>query len=65
LVFRLFFAIIAITGFIKTSWNRKWTVAIMVVIYIIVAYINNFVMAADAMFSQPEKFFLQRQNSTQ
>jgi len=57
-IFRCFFALLLLLGLFKARWNRKWTVAIPLIIVAAVIYMTNFVMAADHMFYQPKELLL-------
>lgn len=56
--FRIFFAIVIIAGFLGSTWKRKWLLIFPVGILCAVAYMANFVMAADHMFYQPKKLMM-------
>ncbi|TAH03691.1 MAG: DUF3179 domain-containing protein [Sphingobacteriales bacterium] len=56
--FRIFFTVLLIAGFLRSSFKRKWVPFMSVVIAGIVIYFTNFFMAADAMFKQPQKIVL-------
>lgn len=57
-VFRLILALIAIVGLVRAQWKYKWTLSFPILILGIVAYMTNFIMAAEAMFKQPNKVTL-------
>ncbi len=52
-MFRVFFGLMMITGLLRSKGKRKWLLSIPVVVLVAVAYMTNFVMAADHMFYQP------------
>ena len=54
-IFRGFFSVIILIGFLKSSVKRKWLLIIPIVIVAAVIYMANFKMAADAMFKQPKQ----------
>lgn len=56
--FRIFFAVLLVAGFLKSSFKRKWVPFVPVILTGIVVYFTNFSMAADAMFKQPTKIVL-------
>lgn len=57
-IFRAVFGLFLIIGLIKTSWKKKWVPFIPIAIVSVVIYMTNFVMAADHMFYQPQKYLL-------
>jgi hypothetical protein len=57
-VFRIVFGLLLIWGLRNSKWKRKWTVLIPLLILAVVAYMTNFIMAADAMFKQPKTLIL-------
>ncbi len=57
-IFRGAFALIIIIGVSKSSWKRKWLLAIPLLLLTAVIYMANFKMAADAMFQQPKQLLL-------
>jgi len=57
-VFRVLFAIMILTGFLRAKWRRKWLLFFPLAILAIVIYMANFNMAADAMFRQPGRLLL-------
>lgn len=57
-VFRVIFGIMIVWGLLKAGWKRKWTLAIPILIVGAVAYMANFVMAADHMFYQPRQLLM-------
>ncbi len=52
-VFRIVFALALVIGLFKTNWNKKWKVAVPLLILAVVIYMANFNMAADHMFYKP------------
>jgi Protein of unknown function (DUF3179) len=54
-VFRGLFALMIITGLLKSTWKRKWIPAIPLILLAAVIYMTNFKMAADAMFKMPKQ----------
>ena len=54
-IFRVAFALMIIIGLLKSSWKRKWLLAIPLLLVAAVIYMANFKMAADAMFQQPKQ----------
>lgn len=52
-VFRMVFALALVIGLFKTNWNKKWKVAVPLLILALVIYMANFNMAADHMFYKP------------
>ncbi|RTL58468.1 MAG: DUF3179 domain-containing protein [Sphingobacteriales bacterium] len=57
-VFRIVFGLLLIIGLLKSSWKRKWVPFIPIALVLVVVYMTNFVMAADHMFYQPQKYLL-------
>ena len=57
-IFRGFFSVIILIGFLKSSVKRKWLLIIPIVIVAAIIYMANFKMAADAMFKQPKQLLL-------
>ncbi len=57
-IFRGVFALMIIIGLLKSSWKRKWLLAIPLLLLTAVIYMANFKMAADAMFQQPKQLLL-------
>jgi hypothetical protein len=57
-VFRVLFGLMIITGLFRSSWKRKWPLAIPLLLVAAVIYMANFKMAADAMFKQPKQLLL-------
>jgi hypothetical protein len=57
-IFRGFFAMTILLGFLKSSWKKKWVPFIPLFLSGVVIYMANFVMAADAMFQQPKQVLL-------
>jgi hypothetical protein len=59
-VFRGLFGLMLLIGLLRAKWHRKrkWWLAIPLLILLIVIYMANFNMAADAMFKQPTDFVL-------
>ncbi len=55
-VFRVFFGLILLATFFTSLKSSKWVTIIALVLVAGVTYAFNFVMAADAMFYQPEDF---------
>lgn len=56
--FRIFFGLLVIAGLFRSSWKRKWIPISSLVLLAAIIYMANFIMAADAMFRQPEKLIL-------
>ena len=56
--FRILFAIFLLIGLFKSTWKRRWTLAIPFLIAGLIIYFLNFKMAADAMFKQPKNIVL-------
>jgi hypothetical protein len=57
-VFRAVFGLLMVIGLLKTNWKRKWVPFIPIAVVTVVVYMTNFVMAADHMFYQPQKYLL-------
>ncbi|MBI1780392.1 MAG: DUF3179 domain-containing protein [Sphingobacteriales bacterium] len=57
-IFRIVFGLLLIIGLLKSNWKRKWVPFIPIAIAAVVVYMANFVMAADHMFYQPQKYLL-------
>jgi hypothetical protein len=57
-IFRGLFAAMIFLGLFKSEWKRKWLLFFPIAIVASVAYMTNFVMAADAMFKQPKHLLL-------
>ena len=59
-IFRGLFGLMIIIGLLKATWHksRKWILIVPLIVLAGVIYMANFLMAADAMFRQPEKFLL-------
>ena len=57
-VFRGLFGLLIIVGLFKSTWKRKWPLAIPVLLVAAVVYMANFKMAADAMFKQPNQLLM-------
>lgn len=57
-VFRIFFLLLLIFGFLKSSWKRKWIPFIPLLIAGLIIYMFNFRMSADQMFRQPSKIIM-------
>ena len=59
-LFRGLFGIMIIVGLLRANWRPKlkWVLALPIVLLIVVAYMANFKMAADAMFEQPKQLLL-------
>jgi hypothetical protein len=53
--FRGLFGAFIIIGLLRSNWKRKWVPVIPLIILAGVIYFFNFQMAADHMFSMPEK----------
>jgi hypothetical protein len=56
--FRLLLSILLLVGLFKSQWKRKWIPIIPLTILAVVIYVINFIMTADAIFTQPEKLQL-------
>jgi Protein of unknown function (DUF3179) len=54
-IFRSLFGLMIIAGLFKSNWKRKWIPAIPLLLIVVIAYMANFKMAADAMFKQPSQ----------
>jgi len=52
-IFRSLFGLMIVVGLFKSNWKRKWIPAIPLLLIVVIAYMANFKMAADAMFKQP------------
>lgn len=52
-IFRSLFGLMIVAGIFKSNWKRKWIPAIPLLLIVVIAYMANFKMAADAMFKQP------------
>src|SRR6185436_8079920 len=59
-LFRSLFLLMIIVGLARSHWKRKWLLAILVIILLIVAYMANFHMAAVHMFYQTKKVLMVR-----
>lgn len=57
-VFRIVFGLLLLIGLLKSNWKRKWVPFILIALVLVVVYMTNFVMAADHMFYQPQKYLL-------
>ena len=57
-IFRGFFVLTILVGLYKAWWNRKWKVAVPLVILGVVIYLANFNMAADHMFYKPSNVLM-------
>ena len=57
-VFRGLSLFLIVLGLIKSNWKSKWVPAIPLLLLAAVAYMANFKMAADAMFTQPKVLLL-------
>lgn len=57
-VFRILFALMIVIGFFKAKIKRRWLLLIPLFIVGLIAYMANFVMAADHMFYQPGKVLM-------
>lgn len=55
---RIFFSVLILTGLVQSSWKRKWAPFIPLVLSVVVIYMTNFKMAADAMFQQPKQLIM-------
>ena len=56
--FRILFGLMIVTGLLRSTWKRKWILILPLALIIVVVYMANFKMAADAMFKQPEQLLL-------
>jgi hypothetical protein len=56
--FRILFGLMIAIGLLRSTWKRKWILIVPIALIIVVAYMANFKMAADAMFKQPEQLLL-------
>ncbi len=57
-LFRGFFAAALLIGLFGTTWERKWKLAVPLVILAVAIYMANFNMAADHMFSNPKTLLM-------
>jgi hypothetical protein len=57
-LFRVLFTAILVIGFIKTEWEKKWVPYIPFVSGIVIIYMTNFKLSADAMFQQPKQLIM-------
>src|SRR4026208_344882 len=57
-IFRGLFAAMIIIGLFRPQWERKWLLFFPIAIVAAIVYMANFVMAADAMFRQPDQLLL-------
>jgi hypothetical protein len=57
-IFRGLFLFMILIGLFRSQWKRKWLLIIPIAILCVVAYMANFVMAADHMFYQPGKLLM-------
>ena len=57
-IFRGLFAAMIFLGLFKSQWKRKWLLFFPIAVVVIVIYMANFKMAADAMFKQPKQLLL-------
>ena len=57
-IFRGLFAAMIFIGLFRSQWKRKWLLFFPLVIVAAAVYMTNFVMAADAMFTQPKELLL-------
>ena len=57
-IFRGVFAATLLIGLFNSTWKRKSTLAVSLLILAVVIYMANFNMAADAMFEQPKKLLM-------
>jgi len=57
-IFRGLFAGMIFIGLFRTQWKRKWLLFFPIAIVGAIVYMTNFVMAADAMFKQPNQLLL-------
>lgn len=51
--FRIFFGLLLLVGWFKSSWPKAWQAWISALVLGAVIYVVNFQMAADSMFYQP------------
>lgn len=52
-IFRVVFGILMLMGLWKSLWKRKWVPFVLITIAVVLIYMMNFKMAADAVFRQP------------
>ena len=57
-LFRVIFGLALALGLLRSKWNNKLSVAIVLVVLAAMLYALNFVMAADGMFKQPKTITL-------
>lgn len=57
-IFRVVFLVMIVAGLLQSNWKRKWILIFPIGALCAVAYMANFVMAADHMFYQPGKLLL-------
>lgn len=57
-LFRIVFGVCIIAGLLKAEWKRRWLLFFPLAVLGAVIYMTNFVMAADHMFYQPQKYLL-------
>lgn len=62
-IFRVFFALLLLFGLFKSNWKRKWTISLPLLLLGAIVYTLNFIMAADAMFKQPETITMMSANN--
>ncbi|MBC7886105.1 MAG: DUF3179 domain-containing protein, partial [Saprospiraceae bacterium] len=53
-VFRICFGTLAMLCFVLSTWNKKWLPLLATSVVAIIIYMCNYVLAADAMFYQPD-----------
>ena len=54
-LFRILFGVLIVAGVLTGKWNRKWVLAVSLLVIGLIIYMANFKMAADHMFYQPQK----------
>ncbi len=57
-LFRIFFLLMLVYGFVVADWKRKWVPLLFTGLAVLVIYIFNFQMSADHMFYQPSKILM-------
>jgi hypothetical protein len=57
-IFRGLFAAMIFLGLFRSQWKRNWLLFFPIAIVAAAIYMTNFVMAADAMFTQPKQLLL-------
>jgi hypothetical protein len=57
-LFRVLFILMIFVGLLGSRWKRKWLLVVPIGALAAIAYMANFVMAADHMFYQPTKVLM-------